>query len=467
MAGEAGGTGIYCRLSHVADRDDTTKVDDQERICRDMAATRGWRISEVWKDNNRSAWQRTRKRPGWQAMLEAISAGRIRRIIIYHGDRLIRQPYDLELLINLADARGIHLHSPTGTRNLDNPDDRFVLRIEAAQACRESDNISRRKKAGFERMRLQRRAPVPGGAGGRAFGYARDGRTPVPEEASAVREAAERILAGQTMAAICRSLSARGIRSTTGREMHYSNLRKILLRPRTAGLLSDSTPGSWEPLISPATQARVRLMLAARTPARPVTTADDVYLLTGVALCYACGHTVRSSWAGTEGRAVRGYGCMTRGCYKVRRNAAHLDAYVTGRVIGYLASVEFTSQPGDRAGSRELARELAQARADRAGMLRAMETLHERPGAGEAAGHLAVSIAGIEEQIGALEARQAAAEPSPAARHRGLTLEQFESMPVHVRRQIIAACYKITILPRSRWGPGFNPEDVRLEERQG
>jgi site-specific DNA recombinase len=64
---------IYCRLS-LAAMGDTTKVDDQERICRDVAQSRGWTVRDelVFKDNSRSAWQRNRKRPGWDAMLDNI-----------------------------------------------------------------------------------------------------------------------------------------------------------------------------------------------------------------------------------------------------------------------------------------------------------------------------------------------------------------------------------------------------------
>ena len=77
-------------------------------------------------------------------MLQALEAGEIDAIIVYHGDRLMRQPYDLEKLLSVAESKGIRLASPSGVRDLDSPDDRFILRIEVAQACRESDNTSRR-----------------------------------------------------------------------------------------------------------------------------------------------------------------------------------------------------------------------------------------------------------------------------------------------------------------------------------
>ncbi|MGW1504525.1 recombinase family protein [Streptomyces mirabilis] len=77
---------IYCRISH-ADDDDQTGVDRQERICRDTAERLNLTVPNplVFVDNNRSAWKRNRKRPGWDALLEAVSDGQVRHILTYHG----------------------------------------------------------------------------------------------------------------------------------------------------------------------------------------------------------------------------------------------------------------------------------------------------------------------------------------------------------------------------------------------
>ncbi|MEU4496025.1 recombinase family protein [Streptomyces sp. NPDC023998] len=78
--------------------DDQTGVERQERICRDVAERLGLIVDEdqVFVDNNRSAWQRKRKRPGWEALLAEANQGRIRHVLTYHPDRLMRQPRDLE-----------------------------------------------------------------------------------------------------------------------------------------------------------------------------------------------------------------------------------------------------------------------------------------------------------------------------------------------------------------------------------
>ena len=146
----------YCRLS-LARMGDTTKVDDQDRINHELAARRGWTISpeHVYKDNSKSAWRRDRRRPGWNALLTAIRSGELDMVAIYHGDRLVRQPRDLEDLLDVGADRGITLVSPTGTYNLADPDHQMMLRWMVARAKNEVDHISRRMKDGHARRRKQ------------------------------------------------------------------------------------------------------------------------------------------------------------------------------------------------------------------------------------------------------------------------------------------------------------------------
>ncbi|MET8854602.1 recombinase family protein [Streptomyces sp. NPDC004579] len=107
--------------------DDQTGVDRQERICRDIAERLGVTVSHdmIYVDNNRSAWQRNRKRTGWDELLEAARSGHVRHILTYHPDRLMRQPRDLEELLQIADDHNITLHGEANQRDLADPDDRF------------------------------------------------------------------------------------------------------------------------------------------------------------------------------------------------------------------------------------------------------------------------------------------------------------------------------------------------------
>ncbi|WP_326608935.1 recombinase family protein [Streptomyces scopuliridis] len=80
----------------------------------------------------------------WDQLLERARRREFRHIIAHHPDRLMRQPRDLEELLQVSDEHQVVLHGEANRRNLSNPDNRFILRIEVAHACRSSDDTSRR-----------------------------------------------------------------------------------------------------------------------------------------------------------------------------------------------------------------------------------------------------------------------------------------------------------------------------------
>ena len=63
-------------------------------------------------DNGVSAWQRNRKRPGWDELIAACKRGDIKHIVCYHPDRLMRQPRDLEELLSISDRVRNHALRP-------------------------------------------------------------------------------------------------------------------------------------------------------------------------------------------------------------------------------------------------------------------------------------------------------------------------------------------------------------------
>jgi DNA invertase Pin-like site-specific DNA recombinase len=140
-------TAIYCRKSMKGDKKEIT-VNRQKRLALDDCERLGLIVvpHNVFVDNGASAWQRTRKRPGWDELIAACKRGEIKHTMCYHPDRLMRQPRDLEELLSISDEYGITLYGRLNERDLQDPDDRYALRIEIAHACRSSDDTSRRLK---------------------------------------------------------------------------------------------------------------------------------------------------------------------------------------------------------------------------------------------------------------------------------------------------------------------------------
>lgn len=472
---------LYCRAS-VAVLGDTTKVEDQEQQCRDVAQRRGWAVGEVYVDNNRSAWQRNRKRPRWDAMLAAVAAGRFGAIVSYWGDRIVRQPRDLEDLLDLRDVRHITLASVAGHYDFDNPDHRMMMRWEVARACNESDTISRRvtnhhakrRRAGLVRH---------GGRGGRAYGFETDGMTLIPAEIAYLREAAGRILAGEPTRSIERDISARGARTSTGVEFRDGALRKMLSRPRYGGLMPDGVhAAAWPAVLDPATWHAVRAALERKGAAYPRVSNARRYLLSGIALCGVCGSGLQLRITGrrthddgavcyrgtcTLGHVwqqlpkLSGYGCVNPGCGKVQRSIALLDAYVAGRVVGRLANPANppAAQLGDTAAAVELG-QLATQRAETEAQIEDYRQSADR-----------VSL--LMRRLDALDARtaelRAMADTDARARllaaHAGISKAEFDALPLATRRALVSACYTIEVLPAGKHGPGFRAEYVRVTPR--
>ena len=462
--------GIYCRLS-LAAMGDTTHVDEQERVCRRiLPAGATVAYQHVYKDNSKSAWRRDRRRPGWDALVTAIRSGELDMVAIYHGDRLVRQPRDLEDLLDVGADRGITLVSPTGTYNLADPDHQMMLRWMVARAKNEVDHISRRMKDGHARRRKQG-IVRKGGRGGRPFGFEPDGVTHRPEEVALMRECAERLLAGEGAGQIGRDWDARGLRTVTGAKWTHGTIKKMMLRPRVAGLMPDGeSRAGWAPVLDDdPVKARerweaVRAVLEGRAAAFFYTTNARAHLLSGLALCGPCGNpiVIRHN---TRGRQLIGYGCNIPGCRKTHRAQEYLDAYVIGHVLELLSDNEFIAElaaPADEGAAAEIAELEARKAAAEETLAKLVDNPHVKPEL------LAESIAGFARRI---TEKRAAIAMSARSRllleHAGLDEAAFGALPLGTRRALVQATYRVTVWPVSKKGPGFEAETIELTKVEG
>ncbi|MEH6377060.1 recombinase family protein [Streptomyces sp. KLMMK] len=321
---------IYCRISHVND-DDQTGVDRQERICREVAERLGLTVAEdqVFVDNNRSAWQRKRKRPGWDALLAEAGKGRVRHVLTYHPDRLMRQPRDLEELLQIADDHDITLHGQANRRDLSDPDDRFFLRIEVAHSCRSSDDTSRRL---IDAM-VDRAKDGRPHTGRRRYGYDKTGMEIIPEEAAIVREVFTRYLDGDSPVQLAKELYERGEKTAEGRHWNAPRVRDLLDNRHVAGIRvfrgEEIGDGEWPAIIDRGVWLEVRERRAYRAAAmKPSGQAGRFYLLRGIVICTACG------------RPMGGAG----GKYICQRHTHRLDAPRCNRAVSAPIVEDFVSK---------------------------------------------------------------------------------------------------------------------------
>ncbi|MFF3245768.1 recombinase family protein [Streptomyces sp. NPDC002870] len=334
---------IYCRISHVND-DDQTGVDRQERICRDIAQRLGVTVDQhmVFVDNNRSAWQRNRQRKGWDALLDAARSGGIRHILTYHPDRLMRQPRDLEELLQIADDNSINLHGQANQRDLADPDDRFFLRIEVAHACRSSDDTSRRLKDAL----IDRAQDGKPHTGKRRYGYDKSGTAIIPAEAEIVREIFSRYLDGETTTGIAVDLNQRGESTALGGEWNTWNVRAILDSRHVAGIRvfrgEELGQGEWPAIIPRGTWDEVQERRSYRTAANAGKYAPKhPYILRGLVVCKGCGN--RMGGSGGKYMCNRAARSDSLRCYRTA-SSAPLEKFVTDAAIDLLEHLDVTGQ---------------------------------------------------------------------------------------------------------------------------
>jgi site-specific DNA recombinase len=311
---------IYARISD--DRQDGAGVERQLADC--LRKVEGQDVVK-YVDNDLSAFA-GKRRPRYQAMLDAIRAGQVDRIVVYHIDRLYRQTRELLDLIDLADAGKVTIDSVySGPIDLSTSDGRFVAKILVNVAEKESEDKSRRIRR--QKQQAKEQGKVLGGP--RAFGW-RTGETKGtlvqdPTEIALLKEAVDQLLAGASLNDVARRWNAQEVPTPQGRRDHKKNpvdppdwkgrwtpttVKNVVSNRRHVGAVIEST--RWQQL-----QALLqRRSTFARVPRRRS-------LLTGVVVCSLCGHRMVRTGAGEGRHAFR---CPNgTGCGKVSIDATGLE----------------------------------------------------------------------------------------------------------------------------------------------
>ncbi|MGI8984356.1 MAG: recombinase family protein [Acidimicrobiales bacterium] len=193
-------------------------------------------------------------------------------------------------------------------------------------------------------------APVAGRspAARRAFGHTAGGRAVVDAEAEAIRDAARRVLGGETLSAVVREWNERGLTTAGGGPWRVNSLSNLLVQPRLVG------PPT---ILDAETHARLVALHASRS--KGSRRATRRYLLTGLLRCWRCGGSMRGM-PRTKGADL--YVCPGPphgGCSGTAVTADHAEEAVGAMVLARLdcgsTSPASAAGAGDGDGARELA----------------------------------------------------------------------------------------------------------------
>lgn len=328
---------IYARLSR--DRDGTqTATARQVADCRKFAEAKGWQVVAVNEDADLSAYSAKVKRPGFEAVKEAVETGEVDVVLAWKLDRLLRRPRDFEDLWKLCEAAGADVATVTDGIDTSQPMAGLLLpRIMATFAELEAENLSvREKRKHEETAKAGRRS----GGGHRPFGLTRDWSAVVPEEAELIRDAVDRILVGDSMYGIATDWNARGVKTPTGRTWTVQLVKSMLRSPRIAGLREHRGtivgPGHWPAIVDPEKHERLRAIVSRRQSPGPA----GRFLLSGVVRCSVCGNVMYVRRRHKD--KARFYGCEKvtggTGCGHVHIVAEPLEALVRDALLERLDS---------------------------------------------------------------------------------------------------------------------------------
>jgi site-specific DNA recombinase len=346
MAATRVNVAIYCRISKdKSGRKANVKV--QERDCRDLCEVEGWTVKQVFVDNDISAADPTKSRDRYDEMMTALAKGGFDVVVVTMADRLHRQPDELGQFVKAFLNSGMSQVATvrSGTFDLTTPNGLYNFRQEGNSAERE---------IGMLKLRIKRKKRAKAEAGEwnggiRPFGYGFD---PVddtlqakaaalarvnevnPEEAALIKEAAQRILEGNSLRSISKDWIARGVLSTWGKPIFEITIKKVLISPRVIGksqyqgeIVGDA---QWPPILDEVTWEQVKTILT--DPSRRRQVNQKSHALRGVLRCgrvlengTVCGTGLTAS-PRSEGRR---YVCHSRhGCGKLSIKADAVEEYV-------------------------------------------------------------------------------------------------------------------------------------------
>jgi DNA invertase Pin-like site-specific DNA recombinase len=483
---------IYCRISD--DREGRQNgVDRQERQCRTLADKNGDEVVAVFTDDDRSAYS-GKPRPAYLKMLAFLRADSADGVYSLAPTRLYRRLDDGLEFFKLIAEKGLEVQTvKAGRYNLTTADGRRDALRAAVDAQHEAEQIS-------ERVRDAKADSLAKGeyrGGPRPFGYEADGVTIREGEAQHIRAATDAIIAGDSLRSVCRDLAAKGVHTVPrrykqpdgsrgepeSREWQPAELRKMLLRPRNAGLIEhkDEIVGtaSWPAVV---TEERWRACKAVlERPERRTTTSNGrVWLGSGLYRCGTpdCAETVRCSTAGkgTKGARLPAYRC--RSGKHVTRVAGPLDEHITNLVLVRLSRPDAARVLLPPARATEKREDLAAS----ANALRAKldgfaadyaADLVTRQQMLDGTALTRKRLEAVEAQMEA-QAQQSVLASLPLGTAK--VVEEWPGYHLDKKRAIVDALMTVTLLPAPRGRPAgfqpgvtqsyFNPDAVRIDWKQ-
>ena len=273
---------IYVRVSTQEQAREGISLDAQEAACRRMAVEAGALDIEVFRDEGFSGGDT--KRPALRAMLARLEE--FDAIYVWKLDRLSRSVADWASILKRLTEEQVGFASVTERVDATTPMGRAMLFVMATFAELFLDILRENVRSALAHIASTGRRPT-----GTVYGYRREGGCLVPDpgQAEVVREAFDRYVAGESMAAIGRDLQARGVPTKrAGKFWDTTAVRDVLRNPAYIGKVmhrGEVLDGTHEPIVSEEQWELARVLREQRSRNR----GQAVAHLSSLCRCGLCG----------------------------------------------------------------------------------------------------------------------------------------------------------------------------------
>ena len=437
-------------------------IDRQRKENRAYAERLRWRIVAEFAEPDTTAFARIGEddapRPEYSRMMEFLrrddrkpSLG----ILAWHTDRLSRNSGEVRPFA--ADCvEGGHLVETTrcGGYDLSLPNNRKRFRDDVSDAEGEVDHM-------IERIDAQKAEAAAEGrwlGGPRPFGFKKDGTRHKKTEAAAIKDATPAVLAGTSLASIAREWNERGLERTRGGGAWEAvEVRRVLLRPRNAGLMlwrgEVVGKASWDPIVEEQ-QWRAMVRLLSDPERRTTPGPERKWLGSGLYVCGVCGQARMRAGKAPGGYAT--YRCRGEGVH-VSRAAVPLDDYVGEHVVARLSRSDarrlLVAQK--RPNQKKLEARLLELRAERdEADATAAKTVREAKRLAEVAELAEAEIAEIEAELFSPD-RAVILRDLIEAEDTGVA---WTSTPLDRKQAVVRVLFTVTINPAPKGRPkGWKP----------
>lgn len=322
---------IYLRKSQVRTEKEGESLKRQRADCLAYCLAKGFDVVDV-REEAQSAYAE-KERPIWEKTLKELREGKFQHLIVWKLDRASRKGViGIAQMIQAVQAVGGVLHSVNEHLDLDTPMGRGVAGIIASVAEQESSNISLRVKSATRQQAAEGR--MHGGA--RKFGWTTTGEL-VPEEAALIKEAAKRVIVGESLRRIATDWNEREIKTARNASgWHGMTIRQMLLSPVNRGVRThkgQEVQGDFPTIITTAQHAKISSKLRSTK-----TGMKQQSLLAGLSilLCGECGRPMRAAGPPKKGQSSR-YACQSEpgngGCGKVHIVRYRVDEEIERRLL--------------------------------------------------------------------------------------------------------------------------------------